>query len=192
MSRTQYVSMLERARKYPIFIVPLPCTVPADPSDPTSEPKQATEFYFLQWDTYDPPDAPTAIDPTAVDSLLSPPPPDSGLPPPPPPLSSIILTPLQEYKLRGSYAQPRLVLTHYSNFAHSHDLALLRGEIAESSSGNFLLNQTDAQLLTLAVQRFYMAADTPASREAFDLLKTFHEAPEDFDYERLIKASQLL
>lgn len=187
LSRAQYESMLERARKYPIFIIPLPCTVPADPADPTSEPKHATEFYFLQWDQYDPPATPSSADSPSIDSLLSPRSTTSTLPRPPP-LSSIILTPLQEYKLRGSYAQPRLVITHYSDFAHSHDLVLLRGEIAESNSGNYLLSQTDAQLLALAVQRFYLPADTPVSHEAFDLLKAFHEAPENFDYQRLIEA----
>lgn len=191
MSRLQYEPMLERARNYPVFIIPLPCTVPSDPSDPTSEPKVATEFYFMQWNLYDRPEAPSPVDPLSIEALSSSPPPNSESPPLPP-LSSVILTPLQEYKLRGSYAQPRLVLTHYTNFAHSHELVLFRGEIAESRSGNYLLSQTDAQLLALAVQRFYLHSEAAASRDAFRLLKDFHEAPSTFDYNRLIETSPLI
>lgn len=63
MSREQYEGMLARAKKYPIFIVPLPVAV-AEGEEP------ATEFYFVQWDIYDRPELPTASD-DALDALFS-------------------------------------------------------------------------------------------------------------------------
>ncbi|KAF8303103.1 ATP11-domain-containing protein [Clavulina sp. PMI_390] len=206
MSRTQYDSMLARAKKYPIFIIPLQHTVPVE-GGVEGETKEATEFYFLQWDLHEPPEVPSAntVDPAmGVDALLasktssssSASEPASGSATRAPPhISTVILTPLQEYKLRSTYAQPRLVLTHYSNFANTHDTVLLRGEIAESSSssGNYMLSQVEAQLLALAVQRFYLAVDEGQGKEvsgkAFQLLQDFHQRPESFDYEKLIELS---
>ena len=52
-----------------------------------------------------------------------------------------------------------------------------------------VLTQIEAQMLALAVQRFYLPADTPTSRDAFKLLEAFHTAPDTFDYQQLIEAS---
>lgn len=208
MSRTQYTSMLERARKYPLFILPLPRTIPADPT--AEDPKlrvdnQGTEMYFMQWDTHERPEVPSARDPTSLDVLLSssssPPPPTPSSTEIPPPAATIILTPLQEYKLHGTFAAPRLVLTFYPNFAYTHDIVLLRGEISTSDSGaaNYLLSQIDAQLLATGVQRFYLppvegvqAEVKQKADEAFALLRSFHETPEKFDYAQLVQTVAIL
>jgi len=178
--------MLARARRYPVFILPLGHTVCADEANSWKE-TEATEFYYMQWGFYDRAEPPSHVDPSSIDAVLSPRPQigSSSLPH----VSSIILTPLQEYKLRGTYAQPRLVITHYPDFADTHDLVLLRGEIAQSSSGSFLLSQTDAQILALMLQRFYMPSESTTSQDAFELLRAFHEAPDTFDYQKLIEAT---
>lgn len=186
MSRSQYEAMLARARRYPVFILPLPRSVPADDTDPVSQ-TEATEFYVMQWDFYDRAEPPTHIDSSSIDAVLSPRShlDSSSLPH----VSSIILTPLQEYKLRGTYAQPRLVITHYPDFADTHDIVLLRGEIAKSDSGKFLLSQIDAQILALTLQRSYMPSESTTSRNAFELLRTFHEAPDTFDYRKMMETT---
>jgi len=144
----------------------------------------------MEWGFHPPPEHPSPVDPLA-DPFAT-----NNIPPkeashhtnPLPLRSTILFSPLQEYKLRGSFAQPRLVVTHYTDLAHSHDIVLLRGEIMASPSGGFLLSQVDAQLLALAVQKFYLPAETPQSQNAFKILRSFHEAPEQFDYKELVAA----
>jgi ATP synthase F1 complex assembly factor 1 len=41
-------------------------------------------------------------------------------------------TPLAEYKLHQLFAQPTLILTHYTDLANSHGLVLMRGNIMPS------------------------------------------------------------
>ncbi|KAF7367300.1 Protein ATP11, mitochondrial [Mycena sanguinolenta] len=68
-----------------------------------------------------------------------------------PQISTVMFTPLQEYKMRGSFATPYLVLTNYTDLAHSHGVVLLRGEITPSAAtggtgvdGRYMLQQEDA------------------------------------------------
>ena len=79
--------------------------------------------------------------------------------------------------------------TFYTDLAQSHDLALLRGEITpsaakQSSAGDHLLSQQDAQLLTHGLQRFYLWG---SSEEREKLLTNFHERPGEFKWEELLK-----
>ncbi|KAF9506968.1 hypothetical protein BS47DRAFT_1398999 [Hydnum rufescens UP504] len=144
----------------------------------------ATEFFFMEWGFHSPPEHPSRVDPLAdpfavvgatTNAALA----RARLPPPPPP-------PPAEYKLRGSFAQPRLVVTHHTDLADSHAIVLLRGEITASPSGGFQLSQMDAQLLALAVQKFYLPGGTPQSENDFQILRTFHEAQDQFDYKKLL------
>lgn len=113
------------------------------------------------------------------------------------PMTSVIFTPLEEFKNNKEWAQPQLVLTHYPDLHNNpqtptpsspstsstpstmsekdlsdskpqhHPLILMRGEISPSSTKSSLssplpsqalaLSQAQAQLLTLALQRFYCA-----------------------------------
>lgn len=43
--------------------------------------------------------------------------------------TTLIFTSLNEYKQRQAFATPFVSCTHYSDFAHSHNLVLMRGEI---------------------------------------------------------------
>jgi ATP synthase mitochondrial F1 complex assembly factor 1 len=106
-----------------------------------------------------------------------------------PRLATVIFTPLLEYKLRQTFATPYLVLTFYSDLASSHGLVLMRGEITpsaakESATGHYLLSQHDAQLLAHGLQRFYLRG---SNEEREKLLSDFHERPDTFKWEELLK-----
>ena len=121
-----------------------------------------------------------------------------------PELSTVLFTPLQEYKLRTSFATPYLVLTFYTDLAQSHGIVLLRGEITPSSTSavaqntpeRFLLNQVDAQLLAMGLQKFYLwgegRKDDENDSTAEALLKQFHEEPEKFSWQDLLTFSNVI
>ncbi|GJE87872.1 ATP11 domain-containing protein [Phanerochaete sordida] len=174
-----YEKMASVAAKYPSFVIPVPREAPEG-----SEDQRAYEFYFVEWAFHGSPP-----EPAASVELFTKPKPSTN-----PQTSTILFTPLQEYKLRNSFATPYLALTNYTDLARSHDVVLLRGEITPSSSGaaatpsgdgRYMLNQQDAQLLAMAIQKFYLWTDEQA--ESAKLLRTFHENPTEFKWEDLLK-----
>lgn len=175
--------MITVATRYPHFILPLPRPAPEG-----EEGQKAYEFFMLQWDAYDaPPPLDAATDPFAgkAGNIGS----ESSLPR----SATAIFTPLGEYKLRQTFAAPHLALTFYPDLAGSHGLVLLRGELTPRTSDpeQFLLSQQDAQLLALGLQRFYLWGGSGGEeREA--LLKTFHERPQEFKWEDLVRLGDAL
>lgn len=169
------------AEKYPTFIVPI--RRPRDGSVPLAEGEKdsAYEFYFLQWDFHDAPPIPTPD----VNPFIK----ASSSESPNPKLSTILFTPLEEYKLRNTYATPYLVLTNYTDLASTHGLVLLRGEITPGSgaSGNYILSQEDAQQLSMTIQKFYLWGNGEGEGEK--LVRIFHEKPEEFKWEDLLKVA---
>ena len=191
--------MIRVAKKYPVFVVPVPRDSTPDASTGEST-GAAHEFFFLQWD-FHPAPAPPASDFNPFEPMAS----GSSCHIPEP--STILFTPLQEYKLRTSFATPYLVLTFYTDLSQSHGIVLLRGEITPSSPPaavqpgqevpeRFLLNQVDAQLLAMGLQRFYLWGDGKKDGShdlaAEALLKQFHEEPEKFNWQDLLKASTVM
>ncbi|ORY33123.1 ATP11 protein-domain-containing protein [Naematelia encephala] len=185
LSADIYNSMLKLARENPFFVLPLP-----RPSSSDSDKKVQTdeyEMFYLQW----------LFHPTPTSSS---PPTDS----PPPLTSSVIFTPLEEFKTAGEWAQPYLVLTHYPDLANSHNVVLMRGEITAATAAGpagstdnpgFLLAQQQAQLLALALQRFYCANISPHAEKENDMaeriqraeaLKGFREKPAEWDWTKLV------
>lgn len=188
-----YHKMAVVAERYPSFVVPIPRLKPATEPRVEGEESTAYEFYFLQWHFHDVPPVPSATDdPFAPPmSVVS----SAGTNPK---TSTILFTPLQEYKMRTSFASPYLVMTHYTDLAHSHGVVLLRGEITPASvgagngvAGRYMLTQEDGQLLSIAIQRFYLwdGKDKDQAREGERLLKCFHETPDRFKWEELLKHS---
>lgn len=174
-----YNHMVDVASKYPSFVVPI-----RRPKQETEEPAQndsAYEFYFMEWGFHGAPP-----DPKAKVDLFAPPKPSTN-----PQTSTVLFTPLQEYKLRQSFATPYLVLTHYTDLAQSHGVVLMRGEITPATSGagaddgRFMLSQEDAHLLGLSVQKFYLWGGGEDARTK--LLKSFHETPAEFKWEELLE-----
>jgi len=186
---TTYDSMLNLARTNPFFVLPLPRDAASNQSGTVKTDEY--EMFYLQW----------LFHPTS--SASSPPSPEAT-PSPLPLTSSIIFTPLEEFKKSGEWAQPYLVLTHYPELSHSHDLVLMRGEItvgtASGTAGSlanpgFLLSQPQAQLLALALQRFYCAEIPPRTESARDAeergkrkdaLQGFRERPGEWDWTGLV------
>ncbi|KAF9243754.1 ATP11-domain-containing protein [Melanogaster broomeanus] len=187
-----YNTMLSIAKKYPVFVVPVPRESTPDTSPDPNSSSQAHEFYFLH--SFRPGSRPIPTCASGSSSNL-------------PHVTTVLFTPLQEYKLRTSFATPYLVLTFYPDLAQSHGTVLLRGEITPSpisaaaqpgleTSKRFVLSQIDAQLLTMAVQRFYLwgegrkdGGDQASVPEK--LLKQFHEKPEEFDWQDLLEHSKV-
>ena len=113
-----------------------------------------------------------------------------------PPMATVLFAPLQEYKVRQTFATPYLVLTMYTDLAASHGVVLLRGEITPSTSTDrYMMSQEDAQLLTIVLQRFYLWNDEGLNEgqefgtEGKKLLIAFHERPDDFEWQNLLKFS---
>jgi len=186
LPRDAYDSMLGVAQRFPRFVIPLPRGTSAADATDNEEPKTAYEFYVLQWDFYEAPPPPSA---SAADLFFSPKAQLRGAEGQNPRSSTAIFTPLVEYKLRQTFATPYLVLTLYPDLAHTHGLVLLRGEITpsaakESSAGDYLLGQQDAQPLAHGLQRFYLWG---SSEEREKLLADFHERPGEFEWEKLLK-----
>ena len=114
--------------------------------------------------------------------------------------STVLFTPLAEYKARQGFSQPYLILTHYTDLARSHGTVLMRGELTD----NVALDQMHAQVLAVRMQLFYnnsvvqdrlapgVAKEPTAMEKArAALLKDFHERPERFDIQHLIKSGEI-
>lgn len=182
---TTYDSMIALAKTNPFFVIPLPRSAGTSETDQVKTDEY--EMFYLQW-------------------LLHPTPPGDGPPQagPLPPTASAIFTPLEEFKKAGEWAQPYLVLTHYPDLAGSHGTVLMRGEISTASAGGpdgsdlnpgYLLSQPQAQLLALALQRFYcadieVAGEGEAGRQdreqRQDALVGFRERPQEWDWSGLV------
>ncbi|OCF56328.1 ATP synthase mitochondrial F1 complex assembly factor 1 [Kwoniella mangroviensis CBS 10435] len=191
-----YKSMISIAKQNPFFVLPLPRLT--EPTGETQEAKKGEvktdeyEMFYLQW----------IFHPTSTASL---PPSDATNPEPLPLTSSVIFTPLEEFKKQGEWAQPYLVLTHYPELSQSHDIVLMRGEISPASASGpigsttnpgFLLSQQQAQLLALALQRFYCTSIEPqneSEKQKQDRLSrasalvSFRERPEEWSWEGLVE-----
>lgn len=210
-----YAQLLQTARKYPQFILPLPKAVvttedgekraiedPEAVEDASKTAEQGFEMYFLQW-------------------AFLPAPADGG-----PAASTVLFTPLAEYKLRQEFAQPLLVLTHYPDLAQQTSQVLMRGEITDVAGARAAPTgvaaamaarargaspeeqarlsaplQTDAQftvanagLLASMLQRFYLSqpgqahAPTASGETRRELLDTFQNRPHEFDLDALIRS----
>lgn len=121
-----YERLLSAAKQYPQFVLPLPRTIvggdeqgsPADEGDVKAsglqpgEKKQGYEMQFMEWGFLP---APLAAAEAKV-----------------PPPTTVLFTPLAEYKLRQEFAQPLLVLTHYTDLAKSKGIVLMRGDVTSS------------------------------------------------------------
>ncbi|KAK6906165.1 hypothetical protein I203_100149 [Kwoniella mangroviensis CBS 8507] len=191
-----YKSMISIAKQNPFFVLPLPRLT--EPTGETQEAKKGEvktdeyEMFYLQW----------IFHPTSTASL---PPSDATNPEPLPLTSSVIFTPLEEFKKQGEWAQPYLVLTHYPELSQSHDIVLMRGEISPASASGpigstsnpgFLLSQQQAQLLALALQRFYCTSIEPQNEgekqkqdrlSRASALVSFRERPEEWSWEGLVE-----
>jgi ATP synthase mitochondrial F1 complex assembly factor 1 len=184
-----YKKMEKIGRSYPSFVVPIPRIQPEQETDSSRQVEEnvAHEFYFLQWTFHASPPIPSASDDPFVIPTSS----GSN-----PQTSVILFTPLQEYKLRNSFATPYLILTMYTDLAETHGIVLLRGEITPSTTSGstsaygYMLSQADAQMLAMILQKFYLWNENDSEIEK--LLGTFHKNPGDFKWQDLLKISKTI
>ncbi|KAF8831844.1 hypothetical protein HHX47_DHR1001108 [Lentinula edodes] len=191
-----YERMAAVATRYPTFVLPVPRPDPEAKGNVNTT-ETPYEFQFMQWAFHESPPIPSAAEPDpfvpstntyqAADGSSN------------PPTSSILFTPLQEFKMRNSFATPYLVLTHYTDLARTHGIVLLRGEITPGSGndGRYLLSQEDAQILSMGVQKFYLWSDNKGVEQkdgstGESILRTFHEKPSEFDWQEMLKYSTQL
>ena len=176
-----YKKMEKNGRSYPSLIVPIPRIQPEQETKPSDYAKGdvAHEFYFLQWTFHASPPIPSSSDDPFVIPTSSSPNPQTSV---------ILFTPLQEYKMRNSFATPYLILTMYTDLAETHGIVLLRGEITPSTasgSTSYMLSQADAQMLVMTLQKCYLWKENGSDLEK--LLHTFHKNPQDFNWQDLLK-----
>lgn len=174
--------MAKIGETHPTFVVPLPRP---DMEEPTNPDKTNHEFFYMEWGFHHSPPVPSPNE-----DPFAPTPQNQS---PNPRVSTVLFTPLQEYKLRNSFATPYLILTHYTDLVESHGIVLLRGEISPtvaggSSEARFMLSQEDAQQLAMATQKFYLWGEKDGEVEGERLLTTFHSKPEEFSWQDLLKA----
>lgn len=124
--------MTQKAKQYPQFLLPLPRTIVGSLNESETanvapgERKQGYEMQYMQWSFLPPPPQDTAsITPDEAVKLT---PEERQIVAKAAP-TTVLFTPLAEYKLRQEYAQPVLVLTHYTDLALSKGIVLLRGEV---------------------------------------------------------------
>lgn len=164
-----YAGMVELARERPMFVLPLPREAQQGSSGMPGgkgEGEKGWEMFFLQWTFH--PTSSMALEDMSGDGKTR--------ATPRLPASSVMFTSLEEYKQKGEWARPFLVLTHYPDLhnnpighpappalasspgatievdptspAQNHPLILMRGEISPSSTKPLLdaLPSTDLSL----------------------------------------------
>lgn len=130
----QYAEMVSKAKQYPQFLLPLPRTiVGSDDVNKTAnvapgERKNGYEMQYMEWGFLPKPDLEEitakieqSIDHSKEDKEVI----EKASP------TTVLFTPLAEYKLRQEFAQPVLIITHYTDLALSKGIVLLRGEVTE-------------------------------------------------------------
>ena len=92
-----------------------------------------------------------------------------------PPL--ILFTSLEEFKRHGSSATPHLVVSHYRELEHSHNVVLVRGDILQPHA----LDAIQASSLMHNAHEYF--TDFGAKREFVHL---FNKRPEQFDFKKML------
>ncbi|MCO5596230.1 hypothetical protein L7F22_050290 [Adiantum nelumboides] len=130
----QYAEMVSKAKQYPQFLLPLPRTiVGSDDVNKTAnvapgERKNGYEMQYMEWGFLPKPDleeitakVEQSVNHSHEEKEVI----EKATP------TTVLFTPLAEYKLRQEFAQPVLIVTHYTDLALSKGIVLLRGEITE-------------------------------------------------------------
>lgn len=90
----------------------------------------------------------------------------------------IIFTGLEDYKARGTQASPYFTVTHYTEFADSKDLVLVRGDVVFTSK----LADDEAKQLLETTQSFYL------NDVRYKLVERFNKKTRDFDFKDVLQA----
>lgn len=97
--------------------------------------------------------------------------------------STVIFTTLEEYKLKGEFAQPHTTLTHHLELAEAKGLVLAQGQVVPDRG----VTVSQAQFLVVALQKFYGAFKGPKTERRRKMLEMFSNGDETFSVEALIE-----
>lgn len=90
----------------------------------------------------------------------------------------MIFTGLEDYKARGTQAAPYFTVSHYTEFAETKDLVLVRGDVVFTSK----LTDTEAKWLLETTQSFYLN-DT-----RFKLVECFNKETREFEFKDVLRS----
>ncbi|KMT00226.1 hypothetical protein BVRB_1g020390 [Beta vulgaris subsp. vulgaris] len=90
----------------------------------------------------------------------------------------IIFTGLEDYKARGTQASPYFTVTHYTEFADSKDMVLVRGDVVFTSK----LTDDEAKRLLETTQSFYL------NDARYKLVERFNKQTRDFEFQDVLQA----
>ncbi|KAL8143972.1 hypothetical protein V2J09_017004 [Rumex salicifolius] len=85
----------------------------------------------------------------------------------------MVFTGLEDYKARGSQASPYFTVSHYTEFAESKDLVLIRGDVVFTSK----INDSEAKWLIEITQ--------------YKLVERFNKQTRDFEFKDVLQALEM-
>ncbi|KAJ6793492.1 Uncharacterized protein M6B38_236405 [Iris pallida] len=96
-------------------------------------------------------------------------------------LPHMLFTGLEDYKARGTQASPYFTVSHYTEFADTKDLVLIRGDVVFASK----LSDSEARWLLETAQSFYL------NDVRYKLVERFNKETHDFEFKDVLQALEM-
>lgn len=93
----------------------------------------------------------------------------------------MLFTGLEDYKARGTQASPYFTVTHYTEFAESKDVVLIRGDVVFTSK----LSDSEARWLLETAQSFYL------NDVRYKLVERFNKETHEFEFKDVLQALEM-
>ncbi|XP_008784439.2 uncharacterized protein LOC103703378 [Phoenix dactylifera] len=93
----------------------------------------------------------------------------------------ILFTSLEDYKARGTQASPYFTVTHYTEFAESKDVVLIRGDVVFTSK----LSDSEARWLLETAQSFYL------NDVRYKLVERFNKETHEFEFKDVLQTLEM-
>lgn len=93
----------------------------------------------------------------------------------------ILITGLEDYKARGTQASPYFTVTHYTEFAESKGVVLIRGDVVFTSK----LNDSEAKWLLETTHSFYL------NDLRYKLVEQFNKETHEFEFKDVLRALEM-
>lgn len=96
-------------------------------------------------------------------------------------MPNMLFTGLEDYKRRGTQASPYLTVTHYTEFADSKGVVLVRGDVVLPSK----LSDSEARWLLETSQTFYL------NDVKYRLVERFNKETHEFEFNDVLRALEM-
>lgn len=93
----------------------------------------------------------------------------------------MLFTGLEDYKARGTQASPYFTVTHYTEYADSKDVVLIRGDVVFTSK----LSDSEAKWLMETAQSFYL------NDVRYKLVERFNKETHEFEFKDVLRALEM-